>query len=132
MIVTKLKVAVGRVHVRGDPRHWDGHVGQVRASSKFPRRRDERRGAREKPQPAPGPQKPLDKDEEISVAFEALFATNSGHPWPRRGLAVRFACLTTSGSRARLSLSRDGQEPFRDGSGRVVPPGLLGKYFELR
>jgi RNA polymerase sigma factor (sigma-70 family) len=132
MVVTELKVALGALVcatllVTGAAT-WDRHepLGTpiaVAANVAAPV---------EKSQPAPAPQEPRDLLNEITVPVRGTVRDELGRPVAQAWIGTQVRLRDDLWKPIQADRVRDRQEPFRDDLGKVVPPGALGNYFELR
>ncbi len=93
-----------------------------------------------KPAVAEPQQGPEDRPKQAHPPFESVMRTIRGVVRDEQGRPVAKAWIGLGVSprperwQAVLPADRirDRKEPFRDGQGKIVPPGVLGKYYELR
>ncbi len=131
MILTKLKVALGALACAAILVTGAATWGRQEPLASPPVVAVNAAPPLEKPQPAPVPQEPLDSDEEISVPVRGVVRDELGRPVAQAWIG-RQVCIRDDVWRpVRSEHIRERQEPFRDDHGSVVPPGALGKYFEL-
>ncbi len=85
--------------------------------------------------PGPGPaQQPPQADEPrlVKRRVQGIVRDENGRPAPRVWFGHDIRPREDTWRTIELERIRERHEPFRDTQGRVVPPGPLGKYFEIR
>jgi len=87
----------------------------------------------ENAEPDPAPQKASTPPESVTRTIRGIVRDEQGRPVAKAWVGAGVVRLPDEWNIVLpLDRIRETTEPFRDDRGKVVPPGALGKYFELR
>ena len=132
MLLTKLKVAIGSLYLAAllvsGAGAWARHEWKA-VNAPLPAIE----AAKLKEQPDPVPQQAPARSGFVERTVRGIVRDEQGRPVAKAWFGWE---VNRSPDLSRVVLApdqiRERQEPFRDESGKIVPPGVLGKHFELR
>ena len=132
IVLTKLKVALGTFCLAAllatGAATWARHEWKI-ATSPVP----VIEAARLKVQPDPAPQqRELARPGLGKRTVRGIVRDEQGRPVAKAWVGSCVSATEDRWELVRPEWIRESAQPFRDGQGRVIPPGALGKYLDLR
>ncbi len=88
--------------------------------------------AQDKPRPKPAPHDPRKASDVERIAVRGMVRDELGRPAAQAWVGAYVSQYDDVWKRIAADRIRDHQDPYRDNHGKIVPPGDVGRNFELR